>query len=151
MAVGWAGYAVSLLGSMGIHVPHDLANPPFGEERGIFNLPAFIVVALTTFLLTIGTKARQLTLASRGRYRPGRVLMIGDAPGDLAAAQEAGTLFYPVIPGREDEAWRCFHDEACDRFLGGTYAGAYADGLCRAFLDALPDTPPWQTAPRRGS
>ena len=98
----------------------------------------------------VGTKARQLTLASRGRYRAGRVLMIGDAPGDLAAAQEAGTLFYPVIPGREDEAWRRFHDEACDRFLGGTYTGAYADGLCRAFLDALPDTPPWQTAPRQG-
>jgi len=55
VAVGWAGYAVSLLDSVGIHVPHDLANPPF-EEGGIFNLPAFIVVALTTFLLVIGTK-----------------------------------------------------------------------------------------------
>ncbi|MDQ5894464.1 MAG: basic amino acid/polyamine antiporter, family [Actinomycetota bacterium] len=55
VAVGWAGYAVSLLDSVGIHVPHDLANPPF-EEGGIFNLPAFIVVVLTTFLLAIGTK-----------------------------------------------------------------------------------------------
>jgi len=55
VAVGWAGYAVSLLDSVGIHVPHDLANPPFGGG-GIFNIPAFIVVALTTFLLTIGTR-----------------------------------------------------------------------------------------------
>ncbi len=34
VAVGWAGYAVSLLGSIGIHVPHDLANPPFGDDSG---------------------------------------------------------------------------------------------------------------------
>ena len=33
VAVGWAGYAVSFLDSLGIHVPHDLANPPFGERR----------------------------------------------------------------------------------------------------------------------
>ncbi len=55
VAVGWAGYAVSLLETVGIHVPQELANPPF-EEGGIFNLPAFIVVVLTTFLLVIGTK-----------------------------------------------------------------------------------------------
>ncbi len=91
----------------------------------------------------VGSKARQLRLATADRYRPGRVLMIGDAPGDLAAATEAGVLFFPVIPGREDETWRRFHDEAYDRFLAGTYAGAYAEALTRAFLDALPDTPPW--------
>lgn len=107
--------------------------------------------ALTRFVSAIagqevGTKAHQLTLASRNHYRPDRVLMIGDAPGDLAAANEAGTLFYPIIPDREDDAWRRFHDEAYDRFLSGTYAGAYAAALCRDFLDALPDTPPWQHA-----
>lgn len=55
VAVGWAGYAVSLLGTMGIHVPENLSNPPF-EGGGIFNLPAFLVVVVTTFLLAIGTK-----------------------------------------------------------------------------------------------
>ena len=34
VAVGWAGYFVSLLGSLGIHVPHDLVNPPFGDDGG---------------------------------------------------------------------------------------------------------------------
>ena len=56
VAVGWAGYAVSLLGSIGIHVPHDLANPPFGDDSGIVNLPAILVVAGTTWLLVIGTR-----------------------------------------------------------------------------------------------
>jgi basic amino acid/polyamine antiporter, APA family len=56
VAVGWAGYLVSFLDSLGIHVPHDLANPPFGENAGIVNLPAVVVVALTTWLLIAGTR-----------------------------------------------------------------------------------------------
>jgi len=56
VAVGWAGYAVSLLDSLGIHVPHDLASPPFGSGSGIVNLPAILVVAGTTALLVVGTR-----------------------------------------------------------------------------------------------
>ena len=56
VAVGWAGYLVGLLGNVGIHVPDDLANPPFGDDKGIINVPAAFVVAATTFLLVIGTK-----------------------------------------------------------------------------------------------
>ena len=39
VAVGWSGYLVSFLDSLGIHVPHDLSSPPFGSGSGI-NLPA---------------------------------------------------------------------------------------------------------------
>jgi APA family basic amino acid/polyamine antiporter len=56
VAVGWAGYAVSFLSGIGIHVPHDLANPPFGDDAGVFNLPAVLVVVATTFLLVVGTR-----------------------------------------------------------------------------------------------
>jgi basic amino acid/polyamine antiporter, APA family len=56
VAVGWAGYAVTLLDSIGIHVPHDLASPPFGSGSGVVNLPAILVVAGTTALLVIGTR-----------------------------------------------------------------------------------------------
>ena len=92
----------------------------------------------------VGTKAFQIERATAGRYPPGRLLMIGDAPGDLAAAREAGALFYPIVPGREEPSWRRLHDEAYDRFLAGDYAGDYAEALTRGFLDALPDTPPWK-------
>ena len=34
VAVGWSGYFVSFLGSIGISVPHDLVNPPFGDDTG---------------------------------------------------------------------------------------------------------------------
>jgi basic amino acid/polyamine antiporter, APA family len=56
VAVGWAGYAVSFLDSLGIRVPHDLASPPFGSGSGIVNLPAILVVAGTTWLLVVGTR-----------------------------------------------------------------------------------------------
>ncbi len=59
VAVGWAGYAVDILGSIGIHVPKDLANPPIsdsGSTTGIINLPAIVVVALTTTLLAVGMR-----------------------------------------------------------------------------------------------
>lgn len=59
VAVGWAGYAVDMLDSVGIHVPADLANPPIsdsGSETGIVNLPAIAVVLGTTTLLAVGMR-----------------------------------------------------------------------------------------------
>ena len=68
---------------------------------------------------------------------------IGDAQGDLAAARQARVLFYPIDPGAEERAWERFCDEAYPRFLAGTYAGPYEQGLIAAFEALLPDTPPW--------
>ena len=64
VAVGWSGYAVSLLGSAGVHVPHALAASPFGAHGGIVNLPAVLVVAACTALLVrrdarVGTGERR--------------------------------------------------------------------------------------------
>jgi basic amino acid/polyamine antiporter, APA family len=56
VAVGWSGYAVSLLDSAGIHVPNSLANPPFGSGAGVVNLPAMVIVAATTTLLVVGMR-----------------------------------------------------------------------------------------------
>jgi hypothetical protein len=70
--------------------------------------------------------------------------MIGDAPGDMAAAKANHALFYPIMPGDEANSWKLFVTEAADRFLAGTYRGAYEDGLIRKFEAKLPDTPPWK-------
>jgi APA family basic amino acid/polyamine antiporter len=56
VAVGWAGYAVSFLDTLGIHVPHDLANPPLGSGDGVVNVPALVVVAGATALLAVGAR-----------------------------------------------------------------------------------------------
>ena len=52
VAVGWGEYLNSFLGSFGVMIPAQLANPP--GEGGVFNLPALIVVFACAFLLIRG-------------------------------------------------------------------------------------------------
>jgi phosphoglycolate phosphatase-like HAD superfamily hydrolase len=87
-----------------------------------------------------GAKAEVLRRAAAA-YPRDRALMIGDAPGDRRAAATNGIRFYPIVPQREEECWRRFADEALDRFLAGTYAGAYEDGLAADFAAGLPAMP----------
>ena len=72
-----------------------------------------------------GTKEACLAALTAKGYAPGHVLMVGDALGDLAAAQHADALFYPILVGKEKESWDRLVTEALPRFLAGTYAGEY--------------------------
>ena len=49
-----------------------------------------------------------------------------------------------ALPGKEDESWQLFHDEAFAKFLNGSYAGAYETSLIETFREYLPTTPPWK-------
>ncbi|MBA4836053.1 amino acid permease [Thermoactinomyces intermedius] len=56
VSVGWSGYFQSLLGGFGIHFPDALTAAP-GAVEGVttyFNLPAFLIVMIITFLLSRG-------------------------------------------------------------------------------------------------
>ena len=55
-----------------------------------------------------GPKARCIAALLRQGYDPARVLMVGDAPGDLAAAEKNGVWFYPILVRREAESWARF-------------------------------------------
>ena len=92
----------------------------------------------------MGKKALHLELAAAGKYAPDRILMIGDAPGDMAAARANDALFYPINPGAEEESWKRFHKESVHAFLEGEYAGEYEAKLIAEFESLLPDTPPWK-------
>jgi phosphoglycolate phosphatase-like HAD superfamily hydrolase len=106
-------------------------------EHGIDSLVRFIAGQ------ELGTKTEHLQFAAAGKYPPHHLLMIGDAPGDQKAAKANRSLFYPIIPGAEEAAWKRFHDEALDRFLSGTYAGAYETERIREFEASLPEQPKW--------
>ncbi|NDF11646.1 MAG: amino acid permease [Proteobacteria bacterium] len=72
VAVGWSGYVVSFLRDFNINIPPEYANPlgllltnpdgspmlnAAGEQiKGIFNVPAFIGILGTTWLLIIGVR-----------------------------------------------------------------------------------------------
>jgi len=90
-----------------------------------------------------GTKSEQLRFASVGKYDKNKILMIGDAPGDLAAAQANGVLFYPIIPGAEEKSWKRFSDEGLERFFTGKFSGNFSDNLLADFDAALPENTPW--------
>ena len=92
----------------------------------------------------MGKKAEHLTLAADGQYDADKKLMIGDAPGDMSAAKAAGTLFFPINPGHEEDSWARFTDEAMGKFLDGTYAGDYEAKLIAEFDTYLPECPPWK-------
>lgn len=96
----------------------------------------------------MGTKAEHLAVAAGDGYTRDHVLMIGDAPGDLAAARKNGVLFYPINPGAEAESWERFDGEGMDRFLADRYRGEYETELIEAFEALLPDTPPWRQQAR---
>jgi phosphoglycolate phosphatase-like HAD superfamily hydrolase len=92
----------------------------------------------------MGKKALHLKLAAGNKYPPDRVLMIGDAPGDMNAAKANGFLFYPINPGQEEGSWLRFREESMHRFLAGEYAGSYEEKVIAEFKALLPSVPPWQ-------
>ncbi len=92
----------------------------------------------------MGTKKQHLEYGAKGKYPDDRILMIGDAPGDRDAAHGVGALYYPICPGMEEMSWQRFYDEASERFINGTYAGAYEAALIAEFQKLLSDTPPWK-------
>jgi phosphoglycolate phosphatase-like HAD superfamily hydrolase len=92
----------------------------------------------------LGSKQEHLATAAVGRYEPDKILMVGDAPGDWKAASANGALFYPVDPGREDDSWQRFFEEALPRFFAGTYAGDYMNAQLARFEKLLPERPPWR-------
>lgn len=58
VSVGWSGYFQSLLEGFGLHIPAAFTAAP-GTIEGTttyFNLPAFLIVMLITFLLSIGVR-----------------------------------------------------------------------------------------------
>jgi len=64
VAIGWSGYVVSFLADLGIHIPAQLQAArgtvvtlvDGSQVTALFNLPAVLIVAIVTALLTIGIK-----------------------------------------------------------------------------------------------
>lgn len=91
-----------------------------------------------------GTKRDHLRIAAGAHYPGAHVLMVGDAPNDFNAAKSNGALFFPIMPGREEESWQRLQDEALEVFFAGRYAGDYEAELVREFQSCLPERPNWR-------
>lgn len=92
----------------------------------------------------LGSKIDDFNMAAVDRYPKHAILMIGDAPGDLATAEAIGCNFFPINPGQEVASWKRFLDEAYSKFLDGGFSTEYQQQLNHEFKALLPGTPPWK-------
>ena len=92
-----------------------------------------------------GRKPEQIRALMGPSHASAHTLVVGDAPGDLAAARECGARFFPIIPGREEESWSELLAGPLDDFLNHRYGEEAERARIQAFESALPETPPWKT------
>lgn len=93
----------------------------------------------------LGCKVDHFTMSAVDRYPANRILMIGDAPGDMLTAETIGCNFFPINPGHEVESWELFLDEGHSNFLDEGFSEEYQKQLIKKFTALLPGTPPWKT------
>ena len=85
-----------------------------------------------------GSKAFCISeLVRVGGYDKSRVLMVGDAPGDLKAAEKNGVFYYPILVGKEEFSWQRLGDEAVNKLMDGSFAGEYQEKLKKEFFENL--------------
>jgi phosphoglycolate phosphatase-like HAD superfamily hydrolase len=84
-----------------------------------------------------GPKKEQLAAALETGFDRDKALMVGDAPGDHAAAEDQGIPFFPIIPGAEEESWKELEVEGLDRLRKESFAGSYQVSLLERYYGAL--------------
>lgn len=84
-----------------------------------------------------GSKAECLKKLREYGYDKEHILMIGDAPGDVESARDAGVLFYPILTGREAESWKKFTNVILKSLIQGKYSCEWMAEETRKFYEKL--------------
>lgn len=84
-----------------------------------------------------GSKAYCIGELLKAGYEKDHVLMCGDAPGDLKAAEQNGVFYYPILVRLEKESWDEFRESALGKLLEGSYEGDYQQEKINAFVENL--------------
>jgi phosphoglycolate phosphatase-like HAD superfamily hydrolase len=92
----------------------------------------------------MGSKKEHIQLCSADKYEQSKIIMLGDAPGDMKAARANGVRFFPINPGYEDASWELFCRQAADKFRNGEYTSEYEATLVADFDKLLPEVPWWK-------
>jgi len=100
------------------------------DEWECYDLKRYVKVI---FGQEAGSKAENIKNLKAKGYDNSKILMLGDAPGDLRAAEINNVLFYPIIPSEEKESWQKFAEKAADKFFEGDYQGKLEKQLIKKF------------------
>lgn len=104
------------------------------EEWELYGLLEHVDILMAQ---NVGSKAFCIQEMVKKGYDKDKVLMTGDAPGDLQAAQKNDVFYYPILVRHEKESWKEFQEKAVSHLLDSSYGGAYQEEKIKAFLDNL--------------
>ncbi|TNH01852.1 HAD family hydrolase [Testudinibacter sp. TR-2022] len=86
-----------------------------------------------------GTKLFCLNEIKKYGYLPHNILMVGDSPGDLQAAQDSNVHFFPIIRDQEAESWAQLVTETLPKLIACEFGVDYQYKLISAFNHSLRD------------
>lgn len=84
-----------------------------------------------------GSKLFCLNEIKKYAYSPNNILMVGDSPGDLQAAQGAGVHFFPIIGKQEKESWQKLTNIVLPKLQNKKFDADYQMALISEFNDSL--------------
>jgi phosphoglycolate phosphatase-like HAD superfamily hydrolase len=84
-----------------------------------------------------GTKQHCIAQLKTKGYDNEKILMVGDAPGDLAAAKNNNVRYYPILVGKEKFSWERLVNEAVPKLMNGQFDEQYQNSLIKEFNDSL--------------
>ena len=85
----------------------------------------------------VGSKAFCIGEMLKFGYDKDKTIMVGDAVGDMEAADKNGVFFFPILVNHEKDSWDELISEALPRLKNGSFAGEYQDSLCKRFIENL--------------
>ena len=107
------------------------------EEWERFGLLDCVDVMLTQ---EVGDKSFCISEMLKLGYDRRKVLMIGDAVGDMNAAKDNGVYYFPIIPGKEAESWSELKTVALDGLKYGAYGLKYQERKISEFINSFEKT-----------
>lgn len=84
-----------------------------------------------------GTKQHCIAELKKKGYDANKILMVGDAPGDLHAARNNDVNFYPILVNKEGFSWERLLNEAVPKLIEGTFDEKYQNQLIEEFNSSL--------------
>lgn len=85
----------------------------------------------------IGVKSYCINKLMEKGYSKENVLMVGDALGDLGAAEKNEVFFYPIMATKEVFSWNRFTNEVISKFVSGNYTREYEKNFVDEFKENL--------------
>ncbi len=85
----------------------------------------------------VGSKAFCIGEMLKFGYEKEKTLMVGDAPGDLDAAEKNGVYFFPILVNHERQSWDELISTGLEKLENGTFGGEYQQSLKERFIKNL--------------